>query len=218
MPSSSASAPRTRHAPSRRRPAGSVAGGSRPGPGCVIDSGVEEGTVVSGDYDPMLAKILVVAPDRDGAIRACASGRGRDGDRRHPDDAAVPRLAAAPSGVRRRGRCAPDLVDRDWEPAALREAAARRRGRRGGRRTSPGARRRRRRRHPRLDGRPTAGGTTSWRRHGRGRLDPRPPAGKPRSDGHDRRRTAATRSRSAWTTTWSSSWTRPSAGTCARGG
>ena len=38
------------------------------GPGVRVDSGVEEGMLVSGDYDPLLAKILVVAADRDGAI------------------------------------------------------------------------------------------------------------------------------------------------------
>jgi acetyl/propionyl-CoA carboxylase alpha subunit len=38
------------------------------GPGVRLDQGVEEGTVVTGEYDPLLAKLLVVAPDRPMAI------------------------------------------------------------------------------------------------------------------------------------------------------
>jgi len=38
------------------------------GPGVRMDSGFEEGWRVSGDYDSLLAKLLVVAPDRAGAI------------------------------------------------------------------------------------------------------------------------------------------------------
>ncbi|MEX2533273.1 MAG: biotin carboxylase N-terminal domain-containing protein [Nitriliruptoraceae bacterium] len=39
------------------------------GPGIRIDSGVETGTDVSRFYDPMLAKLIVHAPDRNSAIR-----------------------------------------------------------------------------------------------------------------------------------------------------
>ncbi len=38
------------------------------GPGIRIDAGVEEGTVVTSEYDPLLAKLLVVAPDREAAL------------------------------------------------------------------------------------------------------------------------------------------------------
>ncbi len=38
------------------------------GPGIRVDAGVEEGTVVTPEYDPLLAKLLVVAPDREAAI------------------------------------------------------------------------------------------------------------------------------------------------------
>ncbi len=38
------------------------------GPGVRVDSGVEEGTVVSAEYDPLLAKLLVLAPDRAAAL------------------------------------------------------------------------------------------------------------------------------------------------------
>ncbi|MFF4774364.1 acetyl/propionyl/methylcrotonyl-CoA carboxylase subunit alpha [Microtetraspora fusca] len=35
-----------------------------------VDSGLAEGTVVGGDYDPMLSKVVAWAPDRAGALRA----------------------------------------------------------------------------------------------------------------------------------------------------
>ena len=38
------------------------------GPGVRVDAGVEEGTVVTPEYDPLLAKLLVVAPDRGAAL------------------------------------------------------------------------------------------------------------------------------------------------------
>ena len=38
------------------------------GPGVRVDSGVEEGSVISGDYDSMFAKLMVVADDRSAAI------------------------------------------------------------------------------------------------------------------------------------------------------
>jgi acetyl/propionyl-CoA carboxylase alpha subunit len=42
------------------------------GPGVRVDSGVEEGSVVSPDYDPLLAKLMVVADDRRAAIARLA--------------------------------------------------------------------------------------------------------------------------------------------------
>ncbi len=38
------------------------------GPGVRLDAGVEEGTVVSDEYDPLIAKLLVVDSDRAGAL------------------------------------------------------------------------------------------------------------------------------------------------------
>ncbi|TDV55283.1 acetyl/propionyl/methylcrotonyl-CoA carboxylase subunit alpha [Actinophytocola oryzae] len=43
------------------------------GAGIRLDSGVDSGTVVSPHYDPMLAKVISVAPSRDVAARALAS-------------------------------------------------------------------------------------------------------------------------------------------------
>jgi len=46
-----------------------------------IDSGVEDGTVVGPDYDPMLAKVIAWAPDRDVAARCLAAAlRGAELD------------------------------------------------------------------------------------------------------------------------------------------
>ena len=89
-----------------------------------MDSGVEEGTVVSGDYDPMLAKILVVGADRDDAIRRArrAVGEMETGGIQTtlPFHAWLLRHPAFVAGDVRT-----DLVDRDWDAATLREAAAR---------------------------------------------------------------------------------------------
>jgi acetyl/propionyl-CoA carboxylase alpha subunit len=38
------------------------------GPGIRVDSGVESGSVVGLEYDPLLAKLIVWAPDREAAI------------------------------------------------------------------------------------------------------------------------------------------------------
>ncbi len=80
---------------------------------------------VSGDYDPMLSKILVVAPDREGAIRrarrAVAEMETGGIQTTLPFHAWLLRHPAFVSGAVRT-----DLVDTDWHPAGLREAAARR--------------------------------------------------------------------------------------------
>jgi acetyl-CoA/propionyl-CoA carboxylase biotin carboxyl carrier protein len=47
------------------------------GPGVRVDSGLlGQGTVVSSDYDPMLAKVIAHAPDRDGALRKLDAALG----------------------------------------------------------------------------------------------------------------------------------------------
>ena len=94
------------------------------GPGVRVDSGVEEGMVVSGDYDPLLSKILVVGTDRADAIRRA---------RRAVDEMETGGLQTTlpfhawllrhPAFVA--GDVRTDLVDRDWDPAPLRAAAAR---------------------------------------------------------------------------------------------
>jgi acetyl/propionyl-CoA carboxylase alpha subunit len=95
------------------------------GPGVRIDSGIEQGWRVPPDYDPLLAKVLVVAPDRDAAL-----GRARRAVRDfetggvqttlpfHAWLLSHPRFVAA--------RVATDMVASEWSPGALRASAARR--------------------------------------------------------------------------------------------
>jgi acetyl/propionyl-CoA carboxylase alpha subunit len=93
------------------------------GPGVRMDSGVVEGWRVGGDYDPLLAKLLVHAPDRRAAIararRAVAEHETGGVQTTLPFHAWLLRL---PSFVD--GRLRTDLVEREWRPDALRAAAA----------------------------------------------------------------------------------------------
>ncbi len=95
------------------------------GPGVRVDSGVEAGMVVSGDYDPMLSKIMVVGPDRDGAIRRARRAIAE------LDTGGIQTTAPFhawildhPAFVE--GQVRTDLVDRDWAPTPLHAMAVRR--------------------------------------------------------------------------------------------
>lgn len=95
------------------------------GPGVRMDSGVEQGMTITGHYDPLLAKVLVVAPDR---ARAVARARRA---LEELDTAGIQTtlpfhawLLAHPAFVE--GRLRTDLVDTDWDPRPLRAAAERR--------------------------------------------------------------------------------------------
>jgi acetyl/propionyl-CoA carboxylase alpha subunit len=81
--------------------------------------------VVTGHYDPLLAKVLVVAPDRS---RAIARARRAIGELETGGiQTTLPFhawLLAHPAFVE--GRLRTDLVDTDWRPGALRAAAERR--------------------------------------------------------------------------------------------
>ena len=54
-------------------PPGHVPGAAHPVPFLRLDSGVEPGSVVAAHYDPMLAKLIAWAPDREGATRRLAA-------------------------------------------------------------------------------------------------------------------------------------------------
>ena len=77
------------------------------------------------DYDPLLAKILVVAPDRDSArLRARrAIGELETSGLQTTQPFHAWLLEHAPF---REGRLRTDLVERDWDPTVIRSAAARR--------------------------------------------------------------------------------------------
>jgi len=93
------------------------------GPGVRMDSGAEEGMVVSGDYDPLLSKILVVGADRDDAVRrarrAVAEMETGGIQTTLPFHAWLLRHPAFIAGDVRT-----DLVDRDWDPGPIRADAA----------------------------------------------------------------------------------------------
>jgi acetyl/propionyl-CoA carboxylase alpha subunit len=95
------------------------------GPGVRVDSGVEPGMTVTGHYDPLLAKVLVVAPDRARAIararRALAELQTGGIQTTLPFHAWLMCHPGFTDGPLRT-----DLVDRDWDPRSLRAGAERR--------------------------------------------------------------------------------------------
>lgn len=96
------------------------------GPGVRMDSGFEEGWKVSGDYDPLLAKLLVVAPDRPTAIARAM--RALDEFETGGVQTTIPFhrwLLTHPDFIGGEG-LRTDFIDRAWDPAPLRDLAARR--------------------------------------------------------------------------------------------
>jgi acetyl/propionyl-CoA carboxylase alpha subunit len=95
------------------------------GPGVRVDAGVEEGWRVSPDYDPLLAKVIVMAPDRDAAVsrarRAIRELEVAGVQTTRPFHAW---LLEHPSFLE--GRLRTDLVERDWDPGPSRDVSARR--------------------------------------------------------------------------------------------
>jgi acetyl/propionyl-CoA carboxylase alpha subunit len=94
------------------------------GLGVRVDAGVEAGSRIPPDYDPLLAKLLVVAADRDLALSRArrALGELETGGLQttQPFHAWLLDHPAFTEGALRT-----DLVERDWDPADLRTAAAR---------------------------------------------------------------------------------------------
>ena len=119
-----ASRPRTRPATSPRRPGGSAAGRCRRARGPRRHRRSRPATGVPPDYDPLIAKLMVVDADAHAAIDRLGPGPRRDGDRRDPDDAAVPSVRRPRPGVPG-GTLSIDWVDEHWD--GDRGGAARRR-------------------------------------------------------------------------------------------
>ncbi|MFN8620895.1 MAG: biotin carboxylase N-terminal domain-containing protein [Chloroflexota bacterium] len=95
------------------------------GPGIRMDSGFEEGWRVSGDYDPLLSKLLVVAPDRERAIARAL--RALDEFETGGVQTTIPFhrwLLSHPDFVSGDG-LRTDFIDRTWDATPLRDAAAR---------------------------------------------------------------------------------------------
>jgi acetyl/propionyl-CoA carboxylase alpha subunit len=104
---------------------GAIAAWHEPGgPGVRIDAGVEAGSRVTADYDPLLAKLLVVAADRPSSLarlrRAVAEFEVAGLQTTLPFHRWIstdPEFAA--------GRVWTGFVEERWRPGPVREAAAR---------------------------------------------------------------------------------------------
>jgi acetyl/propionyl-CoA carboxylase alpha subunit len=94
------------------------------GPGVRVDSGVEEGSVVSDSYDPLVAKLLVVAQDRPKAIARL--DRALDELEVGGIQTTLPFhrwLIRQPDFYEATG-LSTDMVDRTWQPTELVSVAA----------------------------------------------------------------------------------------------
>jgi len=94
------------------------------GPGVRLDSGVEEGRVVSDNYDPLVAKLLVVAADRPAALARLR--RALDELQVGGIQTTLPFhrwLVEQPDFAEATG-LSTDLVDRLWQPTELVSVAA----------------------------------------------------------------------------------------------
>jgi acetyl-CoA/propionyl-CoA carboxylase biotin carboxyl carrier protein len=96
------------------------------GPGVRVDPGVEEGSVIPGDYDSMFAKIMVVAADRHAAIarmaRVLAETEISGVQTTLPFHRWLMARSEFADGTG--GGLATDLVARNWDAAPLVAAAA----------------------------------------------------------------------------------------------
>ena len=92
--------------------------------GVRVDSAVEEGSVVSPYYDPLLAKLLVVGPNRDAAIarmRTALEGLEVGGVQ-----TTLPfhRWLLEQDAFTHLSGLSTEIVDRTWEPAPIVQRAA----------------------------------------------------------------------------------------------
>jgi acetyl/propionyl-CoA carboxylase alpha subunit len=105
-------------------PGALTAWASPAGPGVRVDAGVEEGTVVSLNYDPLMAKLMVVAEDRPRAIARLA--RALDEFQIGGVQTTLPfhRWLIEQPGFKDADDLSTDFVARSWRPADLVAAAA----------------------------------------------------------------------------------------------
>jgi acetyl/propionyl-CoA carboxylase alpha subunit len=94
------------------------------GPGVRVDAGVEQGSVVSANYDPLLAKLMVVAQDRPQAIARLA--RAMDEFQIGGVQTTLPfhRWLVEQPGFKDADDLSTDFVARTWQPAELVSVAA----------------------------------------------------------------------------------------------
>ncbi|MGI8703769.1 MAG: acetyl-/propionyl-CoA carboxylase subunit alpha, partial [Candidatus Limnocylindrales bacterium] len=92
------------------------------GPGVRVDAGVEEGTRVGADYDPLLAKLLVVAPDRPTALSRLSRALGEFDVGGLQTTIPFHRWLAKHEAFAR-GGVTLDFVATEWQPSDDRERA-----------------------------------------------------------------------------------------------
>ena len=94
------------------------------GPGVRVDAGVEEGSVVSQHYDPLIAKLMVVADDRPAAIARMR--RALDETEVVGIQTTLPfdRWLFSQDGFAQATDLSTDFVDRLWQPTELVSVAA----------------------------------------------------------------------------------------------
>ncbi len=94
------------------------------GPGVRVDAGVEEGSTVSPDYDPLLAKVLVVAADRATALARMGRALGEVEVGGLQTTLPFDRWLLTRPEFTAAADLSTDLVARLWDPTALLLAAA----------------------------------------------------------------------------------------------
>jgi acetyl/propionyl-CoA carboxylase alpha subunit len=94
------------------------------GPGVRVDAGVEEGSVVSANYDPLLAKLMVVAEDRPRAIARLARAMAEFEIGGVQTSLPFQRWLIEQPGFADASDLSTDFVARAWQPVELVSAAA----------------------------------------------------------------------------------------------
>ena len=94
------------------------------GPGIRLDSGVEEGSVVSEHYDPLVAKLLVVADDRPSALARLRRALGELEVGGIQTTLPFDRWLLGQADFAQATGLSTDLVDRLWQPIELVSVAA----------------------------------------------------------------------------------------------
>jgi len=94
------------------------------GPGIRVDSGVEQGTLVSPYYDPLLAKILAVGRDRRAALELMQSALARVEVGGVQTTLPFHRWLLAQPGFTDASDLSTDLVERTWDPLPIVQATA----------------------------------------------------------------------------------------------
>ena len=103
-------------------------------PGVRVDAGVREGDQVGVRYDPLLAKVIAHAEDRDACVERMAAALAETVVLGRHHQPRLPALAARPARCSARGDADTGFVDREWPPSWCRRSPTACAPRRAGRR------------------------------------------------------------------------------------